>query len=136
MIEFRCPGLPAPQGSKRAVRLKNGRTVLLESSARVRPYRATLALVARQAWPGPPSAGAVALEVVFRFPRPKSHLRASGEVRAAAPAIPSRPDLDKLVRALGDALTGIVYLDDGQIGRWVATKEWGPTAETVVRISA
>lgn len=136
MIEFRCPGLPAPQGSKRAVRLRNGRTVLLESSARVRPYRATLALVARQAWPGPPSAGAVALEVVFRFPRPKSHLRASGEVRGSAPSIPSRPDLDKLVRALGDALTGIVYLDDGQIGRWVATKEWGPTAETVVRISA
>ena len=136
MIEFRCPGLPAPQGSKRAVRLKNGRTVLLESSARVKPDRAPLALVARQAWPGPPSAGAVALEVVFRFPRPKSHLRASGEVRASAPAIPSRPDLDKLVRALGDALTGIVYLDDGQVGRWVATKEWGDTAETVVRITA
>jgi len=117
------------------VRLKNGRTVLLESSARVKPYRATLALVARQAWPGPPAAGAVAVEAIFRFPRPRSHLRASGEVRAAAPAIPSRPDLDKLLRALGDALTGIVYLDDGQIGRWSASKEWGDTAETVVRIS-
>ena len=45
-IEFTIPGAAAPQGSKRAIRLRTGRTVLVESSAKVKPFRAVAALVA------------------------------------------------------------------------------------------
>ena len=136
MIEFTVPGLAAPQGSKRAVRLRNGRTVLLESSARVRPYRAVFALAARQAWTEPPAMGVVAVELLFRFLRPKSHYTSTGALRLSAPRAPGRPDLDKLCRAALDAMTGVVYADDSQVAILSACKEWGDTAETRVKVWA
>ncbi len=136
MIEFHVPGAAAPQGSKRPIKLRNGRVVLLESSARVKPYRAVVALAARQAWSGPPAAGEVTLDVAFTFLRPKSHLTRSGAVRAGAPAAPGRPDLDKLLRAVGDALTGIVYADDSQVTGLIATKAYGTSSGTRIRVWA
>ena len=50
MIEFRVPGIAAPQGSKKAFRTRGGRIALVESCARVKPYRATVALAAREVW--------------------------------------------------------------------------------------
>jgi Holliday junction resolvase RusA-like endonuclease len=34
----------------------------------------------------------------------------------------SRPDLDKLIRAVGDALTGVLWTDDAQIVTWSTGK--------------
>ena len=133
-IEFTIPGAAAPQGSKRAIRLRTGRTVLVESSAKVRPFRAVAALCATEAWHQPPTAGTVALEVAFRFVRPKSHHRSNGDLRAGAPLTPGKPDIDKLLRALLDALTGVVYVDDSQVACIWATKEYGPRSETTVSV--
>lgn len=133
-IEFTIPGAAAPQGSKRAIRLRTGRTVLVESSARVKPFRAVAALAATEAWRRPPTADAVGLEVAFRFVRPKSHHKSDGSLRAGAPLTPGKPDIDKLLRALLDALTGVVYVDDAQVACIWATKEYGPRAETVVSV--
>ena len=58
------------------------------------------------------------------------------ELKATAPAAPRRPDLDKLVRSAGDAMTGIVYVDDGQIAILSACKEYGDRAETIVKVWA
>ena len=52
--------------------------------------------------------GPVQLIVTFVLPRPKSLPK---KVRAMT----KRPDLDKLVRATCDALTGIMWKDDSQI---------------------
>lgn len=135
MIEFTVPGAAAPQGSKRAVRLRNGRTVLLESSKRLKPWRAVVALAASEAWHKPPHDGVVALELTFRFTRPKSHLKADGTLRAGAPLIPPRPDLDKLVRGACDGMTGIIYRDDAQVGCLWACKEYGERDETLIGIA-
>jgi Holliday junction resolvase RusA-like endonuclease len=136
MIEFVVPGFAAPQGSKSAFKLPNGRVVLVESSKQVKPYRAVFAMCARQAWTEPPATGVVAVELCFRFPRPKSHLTSKGLVRPGSPLAPMRYDLDKLARAANDAMTGIVYVDDSQIAMLAASKEWGPTAETLVKVWA
>jgi len=133
-IEFTIPGAAAPQGSKRAIRLRTGRTVLVESSAKVKPFRAVAALCATEAWHQPPTAGTVALEVAFRFVRPKSHHKANGDLRAGAPLTPGKPDIDKLLRALLDALTGVVYVDDSQVACIWATKEYGARSETTVSV--
>lgn len=37
---------------------------------------------------------------------------------------PKRPDLDKLVRAVLDSLTGTCYGDDSQVTKIIATKVW------------
>lgn len=44
---------------------------------------------------------------------------------SAARAPASRPDLDKLVRAILDAMTGLAFQDDGQVVALNAGKEYG-----------
>lgn len=58
--------------------------------------------------------GAVSLRVVFRFGMPKS--RSKGDRSWGLAWRTGTPDLDKLVRAVGDALkSGGMYGDDAQI---------------------
>jgi Holliday junction resolvase RusA-like endonuclease len=76
----------------------------------------------------------VALELTFRFVRPRSHFTAKGAIRAGAPLAPPRPDLDKLVRGACDSMTGVVYVDDSQVGCIWAAKEYGDRDETLVSV--
>ena len=105
------PGRPAPQGSKR--HLGNG--IMVESSKAVKPWRVDVAWAVRAHFPTPLD-GAVRLELEFVMPRPKSAPK-----RSTPPAI-KRPDVDKLARAVLDAITGVVVADDSQIVELVASK--------------
>jgi crossover junction endodeoxyribonuclease RusA len=40
-----------------------------------------------------------------------------------------RPDLDKLVRCILDALTGVVWIDDSQVDHLIATKRYANVGE-------
>lgn len=99
-------GDPAPQGSKTIMR---GRLVEA-SSKKLVPWRkavqtAALAYLAETGHR--PFKEAVKLKVIFYVQRPKS-------VKRQFPTVPA--DLDKLVRAVGDALTyGEVWGDDSQV---------------------
>ncbi len=65
----------------------------------------------------------VVLSAEFVLPRPPSHYKPSGELTAKAKrdnAHPGKPDLSKLVRAVEDAMSGIVYGDDSQVQRYGA----------------
>lgn len=117
------------------VRLRNGRTVLIESSKRVKPWRALVAYEAGRAYTAAPVECDVTVSAEFVIERPRSHLTAGGAVRASAPASPGRPDLDKLCRALLDGLTGVIYRDDSQVIYLNAMKRFGDRSETVVTIS-
>ena len=105
------PGRPAPQGSKR--HLGNG--IMVESSKAVKPWRVDVAWKVREAFLTPFD-GPVRLELEFVMPRPKSTPKKS------TPAAIKRPDVDKLARAVLDAITGVVVADDSQIVHLVATK--------------
>ena len=108
-------GIPAPQGSKRHV----GRGILIESSREVGPWRERIALAAHSAMycAGQPLLGsAVDVRLDFVMPRPKSMPKNRTE-----PAI-KRPDLDKLARAVLDAITSVVIADDSQVVGLRATK--------------
>ena len=139
--EFVVPGEAAPQGSKTARVGRNGRAYVVESSARVKPWRESVAWHAARTGVTFGRGVPVAMSVVFERRRPKSHYgsgRNADRLRPAAPPHPSSiPDLDKLLRALFDALTasGIVH-DDAQIVRVYAQKSWAPAAaRTVVAIN-
>ena len=60
------------------------------------------------------------------MPRPKAHLRANGDVKEAAQTLihTKKPDIDKLVRLVLDALTGIAYVDDSQVVLLYAEKSY------------
>lgn len=119
MIRFTVVGVPVAQGSKRAfLNRHTGRASLVESSHRHKDWRSLVSLVAAEHRPAEPLTGGLNLAAVFRFARPASHYGTGKNERTLKPSAPrsvGKPDLDKLVRSIGDAMTGIVYADDSQI---------------------
>lgn len=104
-VEFWVPGKAAPQGSKRHV----GGGRMIESSKALGPWREHVSYAAQLAMAGQNlMEGAIVMVADFALPRIQA-------IRKTTPPHTKKPDLDKILRALGDALTGIVYVDDAQI---------------------
>lgn len=89
----------------------NGRVIHVKSK-RLRDWRQAIAAH----YAGDVLDGPVSVSLDFRIPRPKTVSRESPSVR---------PDLDKLVRAVLDALTGRAWADDGQVVQLTASKNYG-----------
>lgn len=128
-LAFQVYGTPRPGGSKRPFRNKHtGRIALVESGKHTPEWRADVraaAEAAMQANGVPLMAGPLRLRAVFKLARPKGHYRKSGEVKPGAPDHPAtKPDTTKLLRALEDALNGLVWLDDAQIVSQCAEKQY------------
>jgi crossover junction endodeoxyribonuclease RusA len=120
-IEFWVPGAPKPQGSKRMV----GRGLMVEACKELGPWRERVALAASQAVTGTPVSLDVPFTAVLSFVMPRP---TSAPKRSTPPAV-KRPDLDKLVRAIFDACTGIVFADDSVIVTLVTTKRLAEIGE-------
>lgn len=135
-LYIRVEGEPVPQGSVRAFE-RGGKVVSVAGNAgRLERWRGDIRSVARQAMEGHEMLGpAVAVSCVFLFARPKSHLRANGEVREAYQDAEPRPDIDKLVRAVLDALTGIAYRDDKHVVSLTAVKMYATISAATVTVT-
>ena len=118
MINFFVPGVPKPQGSKRAfVNPKTNRAVIVEDNSKTRDWRGDVKIFAREAYLGAPMEKAVHVQVQFIMPRPKSTPKTRPTPRAT-----KKPDVDKLLRTILDALTGTVWRDDSQVVYLLGTK--------------
>jgi crossover junction endodeoxyribonuclease RusA len=112
-------GEPIPQGSKSRSRTGH----MYEANKRTAPWRKLVRARAEEkvAELGhEPYDGPLRVHIVFRMPRPKSHFgtgRNSALLRERAPWHPrSKPDIDKLARAILDALTTAgVWTDDCRV---------------------
>ena len=119
-LEFTVYGTPAPQGSKRYVGTsKAGRGIMIESSAKVKPWRQAVCYAAfLEALPAPLD-GPLMLEVVFTMPKPTS----APKRRKTWPM--RKPDLSKLLRSTEDAMTDAgVWHDDAQVVECFAAKRY------------
>lgn len=139
MIDIIVLGIPATQGSKTGIPFarKNadgspklsatGKPVLglamtegtKDKAEHLRSWRSMIAVAASmklQEAAGSILDGPVIVEATFYLPRPKN---AAKKIFPAA-----RPDLDKLQRAVGDALAGVAYTDDSRIVDWVPRKRF------------
>lgn len=114
-IEFFVPGTPAPQGSKSFKGIRGGRGILVESSKALGPWRERVALAAHSHADGL-MGGPIGIRLKFVMPRPKSTPK-----RTTPPAV-KRPDIDKISRAILDAITGVLIADDSQVVDLHATK--------------
>lgn len=123
MIEFTLEGVkPVPQGSMRHI--GNGR-MIHNKATELAHFRARLALEAAKHFATPINE-AVSVSLEFGLLRPKT-------VKRLEPTVP--PDLDKLVRAVLDGLTGVVYGDDSQVTSLKAAKFYAPAYSVRVRVS-
>jgi len=118
IISYWIEGEPAPQGSKTGF-IKSGRVVMVESSKKVKPWRAAVTeQTARFLSWNTLEAMKTPLEIalVFHLPKPKT-------VTRKWPAV--KPDLDKLIRSTFDGLTtGGLYTDDALVIAVSASKQY------------
>ena len=126
MLDFFAEGTPVPQGSKNAY-VRGGRAVLVDANPRLKSWRA---LVREAAEAAMEDAGWEMLDepcrvyLGFTMPRPK-------RPRWWVPAV--KPDLDKLTRAVFDALTDAgVWRDDSRVVRMEVTKKYESEEEGAV----
>ena len=113
---FFVPGDPRTKGSKSLMRTKNGRYVMVEASAnKLKKWMNKIGDIAKGAFDEPLN-GAIRLDCVFQFNKPKTVKNRD------LPHV--RPDLDKLLRAVNDALTGIAFKDDGQVTTIISMKAY------------
>jgi crossover junction endodeoxyribonuclease RusA len=119
--KFAVFGVPAPQGSKRHV--GNGR--MIEASKFLPAWRKAIETECQSLFEEPID-GALEVELWFYLPRPSSVSREYPTVM---------PDLDKLVRAVGDGLTqGGAIADDARIVDLHAYKRYSVDGWTGVHI--
>lgn len=127
LLHFRVYGIPRPKGSTRSfAHPKTGKVVTLHDNTQTKPWQSIVAAGARGAcgyagvWDGP-----VGVHFTAYLPRPRS-------VSVRKRPLPIvKPDLDKLERALLDALTGIIYHDDAQVCSSTSSKQYATSCEAV-----
>lgn len=124
LANFFVPGVPVAQGSMRYL----GKGIPLQHGPKVKPWRSAVASKAFDEWASPPTKNPIQMSLTFDFARPKSHYRTGRHSHLIKDAAPKRhtnyPDIDKLCRAVLDALAGVVYLDDSQVFLLKAKKLW------------
>lgn len=107
-VAFFVSGVPVPQGSMSVSRQGH---IYHSNSAVLKSWRNTIAARARIFFDEaqlPPLDGPVKVSLKFYFTKPKKG-RDVGLYKTTT------PDLDKLQRAVFDALTGIAYTDDCRV---------------------
>ena len=125
-IKFFVAGEPAPKGSTKSFpyRRNNGHLGVSTTNAnpKTAPWEARVSCEAQRAFLDAEQRmfdGAVEVRMTFHLPRP-----ASLPKRVTWP-IKRKFDVDKLARAILDGLTGVAFVDDGQVVRIMATKRYG-----------
>lgn len=156
MIKLRVYGTPVPQGSTRAFAVRKagvptGRVVVTGDNPKTKSWRQAVVDEAVGYLVGRDKANRCGLcdrldahvhgrepltvTLTFILPRPANHLLTSkksmGQVSPSAPPLPiGKPDLDKLCRAVLDALTDAgVWRDDSQVASLCAHKVYATAGE-------
>jgi len=123
-LNFTVYGTPIPQGSAKAFIPKGwSRAIITGANKKTKPWRQEIAGAAVSAMQ---KAGITMLErehpvrlrAEFYFAKPKS-------TKKSVIAKVTKPDVDKLLRSVLDALTGMVFEDDSQVIEVTGVKLFG-----------
>ena len=137
-LAFTVYGVAQPKGNMRAIHLRGMKfPIVTDSNRNAKSWSQLVAEGANRALAELPADqraildGPVRLTVAFYLPRPKKYKRGVPAAHLTA------PDWDKLARAIGDALTQVVYRDDSQIveaviGKFYADVDGVPHVDVVV----
>jgi crossover junction endodeoxyribonuclease RusA len=112
MIRFTVYGKPQPQGSTRAFIPKGwSRPIITTTNTKLKPWRQQVSLIALEAAKGEiiPRGTPVSIWLMFYFDPPASLPKKASRMKT------TKPDIDKLIRSVLDALTGTIFEDDSQV---------------------
>ena len=132
-IHFVCYGHPEPQGSTKAFIPKGWtRAIITSDNSKLKPWRQQLSQSARAALAENggellAKPNGVRLAVCFYLEKP-----ASVSKKRILPTV--KPDTDKLVRAILDALTGTIFEDDAQVTDIVVAKRYGVPERAEIQV--
>lgn len=141
-ISFMVPGLCKPAGSKRAFLNKRSphKPIVTDDCKEGAGWKQTVSMYAVQAYRDPPMTVPIRLSLTFFVLRPQNHFgtgRNSGKLKESAPKWPCvKPDVTKLIRAVEDACTGIIWRDDNQVVEQHAFKKFGDKPGVMVTVQA
>lgn len=121
-FEVRIYGLPVAQGRPRAFRLPTGQVRVYDPQPS-RDWKRTVMAQAIQNRPPRLLAGALEGEMDFYLPRPRSLPK-----RVVYPI--KKPDASNLLKAVEDALCGIIFADDSAIVSLRVTKHYATGGTT------
>lgn len=126
-LSFFIPGKAQTAGSKRAfllkrrdgsfVRRKDGSPIVnvVDDNTKSQDWKGDVKRFVSEEYTGPLLSASLEVTFTFWIERPKFHYGKKG-LRDSAPQYPDRkPDLLKLARAVEDACTGVLWIDDSQI---------------------
>jgi Holliday junction resolvase RusA-like endonuclease len=129
-ITFEVSGKPVPQPRARV--LKTGHSYTPDNG--IVAYRKAIAASAIAAGATPAEEAPLTIILDFVFVRPKSHFKPNGELNPRTALKKPPGDWDNYAKGVQDALNGIAYVDDSQIGKGIAEMTYGTEARTTVRI--
>lgn len=121
VIEFFVAGVPMSQGSMRAF-VRGGHAVVTSDNTKLKPWRDAVNSAFQREFTALESVP-VEVQVWFVLPRPKSFPKTKPTVHT------KKPDLDKLIRAILDAGTGVAWSDDACVDSIRAAKRYAAIGE-------
>ena len=139
-VIFTVPGDPVPQPRPKVCRRGAFSSVYTPDNGIV-AYRQAVELLARAAGATPTDAAPLMMWLELVFERPPSHYHTSkkrkGELKHDAKKLP-RCDSSNCLKGVEDALNGVAYVDDSQIGTHYIKRRYalpGEVAHTTVTIT-
>ncbi len=152
-ISFFVPGIPAPGGSKKAFPIHTGRfkpnrkgipteiiRVVVSDAAgqKNKDWRSSVIEACTSVFTSVPLRCPVKLNVIFYMPYRKGDFgigKNKGVLKKDAPQFCiTRPDATKLLRALEDALTSVLWFDDCQVVALQAVKIYSLRPGALVQV--
>lgn len=116
-IRFNVPAIPVAQPRQRhRVITTGGRSFAhnyTPKNSPVNAFKATVQMAATGAYSGAPHDGPVRLAAVFVFPRPKAMCWKTKPTPRFQHC--GKPDADNVYKALVDALSGLIFVDDARV---------------------
>ena len=127
IISFTVPGVPVAKGRARSARTKFGKTIHY-TPKKTKVYENEVCKYALLAmYGGKAIEESVRLTVFLYMPIPKSWSLKKKALALSGEILPTtKPDLDNMVKLIGDAMNGVVYKDDSQIV-WVTARKFYTT---------
>lgn len=135
-LQLRVYMKPEPQGSSRAFVIPGtNRASITTANSKMKPFRSEVTQMARYelaqlGFAEPMFGKHIPVRVTLQF----AFLRPAGAKYRLYPSV--KPDIDKLQRAILDALTGVAFLDDAQVVSSLADKVYDGLESASILVEA